>query len=92
MRGALGPFEDFIDMLSGEKKVTVSAIKPVLHNNILKTKALKVFGSDTNLTKSIKRKIWDYLQNKYDDAYIDGLLNVCTYFDPTLMMMWIMCW
>jgi len=55
MRGAFGPLEDFTDMLSGEKKVTVSAIKPVLH--ILKTKAVKVSDSDTNLTKSMKRKI-----------------------------------
>ena len=55
IRGALGLFKDFTDMLSGEKKVTVSAIKPALH--ILKTKALKVPDSDTNLTKSIKRKI-----------------------------------
>ena len=32
MRGALGPLENFTDMLSGKKKITVSAIKPVLHN------------------------------------------------------------
>ena len=87
MRGALGPLEDFTDMLSGEKKVTVSAIKPVLH--ILKTKVLKVSDSDTNLTKSIKRKVWDYLQNKYDEADIDGLLNVCTYLDPRFKSMYI---
>ena len=87
MRGALGPLEDFTDMLSGEKEVTVSAIKPVLH--ILKTKVLKVSDSDTNLTKSIKRKVWDYLQNKYDEADIDGLLNVCTYLDPRFKSMYI---
>ena len=31
MEAALGPLEDFTDMLLGEMKVTVSAIKPVLH-------------------------------------------------------------
>ena len=67
------------NMLSGERKVTVSTIKPVLH--ILKTKVLKVSDSDTNLTKK-KDKIWDYLQNKYDDADIDELLDVCVYLDP----------
>ena len=87
MKAALGPLEDFTDMLSGEMKVTVSAIKPVLH--ILKTKALKVHDGDTNLTKSIKGKIWDYLQNKYDDVDIDELLNVCTYLDPRFKSMYI---
>ena len=61
------------------KKVTVSAIKPVLH--ILKAKVLKVSDGDTNLTESIKGKILGYLQSKYDDAHIDGLLSVCTYID-----------
>ena len=55
MRGALGPLEDFTDTLSGEKKVTVSGIKPVLH--ILKTEVLKVSDSDKNLTKSIKKNL-----------------------------------
>ena len=36
MKAALGQLDNFTDMLSGEQKVTVSAIKPVFH--ILKTK------------------------------------------------------
>ena len=84
MGGALEPLEDFTDMLSGNHCV---CIKPVLH--ILKTEALKVSDSDTNLIKSMKRKIWDYLQNKYNDADIDGLLNVCTYLDPRFKSMYI---
>jgi len=45
MKAVLGPLEDFTDMLSGERKVTVSAIKPVLH--IFKTKVLKLCDGDT---------------------------------------------
>ena len=62
MQATFGPLEDFTDMLSGERKVTVSAIKPILL--ILKIKALKLCDGNTNLTKCIKDKIWDYLQNK----------------------------
>ena len=87
MQAALGPLKDFTDMLSGEMKVTVSAIKPVLH--ILKTKALKLCDGDTNLTKSIKGKIWDHLQNKYDDVDVNELLNVRTYLDPRFKSMYI---
>ena len=87
MQAALGPLKDFTDMLSGEMKVTVSAIKPVLH--ILKTKALKLCDGDTNLTKSIKGKIWDHLQNKYDDVDVNELLNVRTYLNPRFKSMYI---
>ena len=80
MKAALGQLDDFTDMLSGEKKVTVSAIRPVLH--ILKTKVLKVCEDDTDLTETIKQRVLDYLLRKYDDPDIDELLNVCTYLDP----------
>jgi len=50
MKAALGQFDDFTDMLSGEQKVTVSAIKPVLH--ILNHKVLKASENDNDLTKS----------------------------------------
>ena len=32
MKAALGQLDDFTDMLFGEQKVTVSVIKPILHN------------------------------------------------------------
>ena len=38
MQAALSPLADFTDMLSGEERVTVSTIKPVMH--ILKRKVL----------------------------------------------------
>ena len=40
MQAALGPLEDFTDMLPGEEKVTVSAVKPVSH---IKDKGFEVF-------------------------------------------------
>ena len=80
MKAALGQLDDFTDMLSGEQKVTVSAINPVLH--ILKTKVLKACEDDTDLTKTIKQRVLDNLLEKYDDADIEELLNVCTYLDP----------
>ena len=80
MKAALGQLDDFTDMLSGEQKVTVSAIKPVLH--ILKSKVLKVCEGDTDLTETIKQRVLNYLLIKYDDPDINELLNVCTYLDP----------
>ena len=80
MKAALGQLDDFTDMLSGEQKVTVSSIKPVLH--VLKSKVLKVCEGDANLTNSLKQRVLDYLLNKYDDNDVDELLNVCTYLDP----------
>ena len=50
MKAAIGQLDDFTDMLSGEQKVTVSAIKPVLHT--LKSKVLRASENDTDLTKS----------------------------------------
>ena len=48
MEAALGQLDDFTDTLSGEQKVTVSVIKPILH--ILKSKVLKVSEDDGELT------------------------------------------
>ncbi len=67
-------------MLSGEELVTVSAIKPVLH--ILKTKVLSESSTDTQLTADIKRKILEYLENKYSDSDIDEMLSVSSFLDP----------
>ena len=80
MQATLSPLADFTDMLSGEERVTVSTIKPVMH--ILKTKVLSVSSSDTDLTADMKSKLLQYLQNKYSDHDIDELLSVCRFLDP----------
>ena len=77
MKAALGQLDDFTDMLSGEQKVTVSVIKPVLY--IFKTKVLKVCEGDTDLTKTIKQRVLEYLVKKYDNTDIDEMSKVCTY-------------
>ena len=63
-------------MMSGEQKVTVSAIKLVLH--ILKAKVLKI-SEGADLTETIKQQVLDYLLKKYDDTDIDKLINVHNY-------------
>ena len=80
MKTALGQLDDFTDMLSGEQKVTVSVIKPVLY--IFKTTVLKVCEGDTDLIKTIKQRVLEYLVKKYDNTDTDELSNVCTYLDP----------
>ena len=43
----------------------------------------------TQILPKAFKKIWNYLQNKYDKADIDGLLNECTYLDPRFKSMYI---
>lgn len=77
---ALGPLFEFIDALSGEKYVSVSFLKPVLHlfnNEILSQK-----DGDTELTKAIKEGILKYLNEKYDDHTTNNLLDMATLVDP----------
>ncbi|XP_035984201.1 zinc finger BED domain-containing protein 1-like isoform X1 [Fundulus heteroclitus] len=80
MNKALGPLFEFIDALSGEKYVTVSFLKPVLHlfnNEILSQK-----DGDTELSKAIKEGILKYLNEKYDDCTTNNLLDMATFVDP----------
>ncbi|XP_030012474.1 zinc finger BED domain-containing protein 1-like [Sphaeramia orbicularis] len=77
---ALGPLFEFIDALSGERYVTVSFLKPVLHlfnNEILSRK-----DGDTELTKAVKEGILKYLNEKYDDHTTNNLLDMATLVDP----------
>lgn len=77
---ALGPLFEFIDALSGERYVTISFLKPVLHlfnNEILSRK-----DGDTELTKAVKEGILKYLNEKYDDHTTNNLLDMATLVDP----------
>ncbi len=63
---SLSPLVEFTDTLSGEKYISVSLLKPTLllfSNSILEVQE----DNDTDLTKSIKQKIVDYLNVKYSD-------------------------
>ncbi|KAI2658595.1 E3 SUMO-protein ligase ZBED1 [Labeo rohita] len=55
INAALKPVADFTDVLSGEKYVTVSSVKPVL--DLLKDELLSPDSNDTTLTSNIKKKM-----------------------------------
>ncbi|XP_033988650.1 zinc finger BED domain-containing protein 1-like [Trematomus bernacchii] len=84
---SLSPLVEFTDALSGEKYVSVSFFKPTLHlfNNSL----LAVQEDDTDLTKSIKKKILDYLNDKYDDAATQELLDMASALDPRFKLKYV---
>ena len=84
---SLSPLVEFTDALSGEKYVSVSFFKPTLHlfNNSL----LAVQEDDTDLTKSIKKKILDYLNDKYDDAETQELLDMASALDPRFKLKYV---
>lgn len=75
---ALSPLQDFTDVLSGEHYVSISYVKPALH--ILNTSVLAEEEEDTGLTKSLKSKILNYLNEKYEVT--QDLLNMSTFLDP----------
>ena len=77
---ALNPLVEFTDALSGEAHVSVSCVKPVLQ--LFNTEVLKPGEDDTELTKAIKTTITTYLNEKYDDAATDDLLNMASLVDP----------
>ncbi|XP_038591229.1 E3 SUMO-protein ligase ZBED1-like [Micropterus salmoides] len=77
---AVKGLQDFTDALSGEMYVSVSYIKPVIH--LFKTSLLLPEDNDTELTKTIKRKILGYLVEKYSDPVKDELLDMASLMDP----------
>ena len=69
---ALSALKNFIDILSAEKHVTVSAIKPILdhfHSEILSVKE-----DDVQLTENIKSKVLACIEDKYTDPEVNKLL------------------
>ncbi|XP_067281156.1 E3 SUMO-protein ligase ZBED1-like [Pseudorasbora parva] len=77
---ALQPLQEFTDALSGESYVSVSYVKPVLH--LMNTSVLAAKEEDSDLTKSIKMKILDYMNSKYDNPATQELLDMTTFMDP----------
>ncbi len=83
---ALKPLQDFTDALSGEAYISVSYLKPVIH--LLNTEILSPKESDTELTKEIKTKALEYLNDKYTDPATDELLTMATFMDPIFKTMY----
>ncbi|XP_074543295.1 E3 SUMO-protein ligase ZBED1-like [Halichoeres trimaculatus] len=75
---ALSPFQEFTDALSDENHVSISYLRPVLH--LFNTSMLAEKGGDTDLTKSLKGKILNYLNTKYEES--KELLNMTSFLDP----------
>lgn len=58
----------------------MSYLKPVLH--LFNEEVLKPVADDSELTKTIKASVINYLNEKYDNAATDDLLNVASLVDP----------
>ena len=76
----LKPLQHFTDALSGEAYVTLSYVKPVLH--LFKESLLACEEGDSQLCKSIKTSIVEYLNNKYSDPATTDLLEMASFVDP----------
>lgn len=77
---AMKPLADFTDILSGEKYVTVSSVKPVLE--LIKGDLLSPSPDDTGLTANVKENICRVLTEKYSSPAIQVLLKKATNLDP----------
>ena len=75
----LSPLHEFTDLLASEKKVTVSAILPLLHH--IQDTILANKPGESDLTKEIKARIKSDLENRYSEE-ITLFLHVCTFLDP----------
>ena len=80
LAAALSPLEDLTDFLSGDTHATVSSVIPVLYN--LANKILKEKENDSTLTKNIKLRIIDYMEEKYTNSKTKETLNIATFLDP----------
>ncbi|KAK0132988.1 Zinc finger BED domain-containing protein 1 [Merluccius polli] len=76
---ALGSLLEFTAALSGEDYVSVSHIKPIL--NLFNTTILAPEEGDTDMTKSLKKKML-YMNSKYEERVTQELLDVASFVDP----------
>lgn len=77
---SLTPLVEFTDVLSGEKYVSVSLVKPTLH--LFNNSVLKDQEDDTPLAKTIKHDILNYLNEKYSGSETQELLDMASVLDP----------
>ena len=76
----LSPLGELTDVLSAEKNVTVSVIRPLLDRITKEILAEK--ESDCSLTAQMKRAIQADLQSRYTSPEILKILDVCSFLDP----------
>ena len=80
MSSVLKPLSTFTDALSGEKVVTVSAVRPLL-KHILE-ELLAISADDCSLVKEMKETISDDLSAGYLNNEMSELIDKCSYLDP----------
>lgn len=85
INAALKLVADFTDVLSGEKYVTKSSVKPVLA--LLTEELLAPAPGKSTLTTNIKKKMWSVLDEKYSTPPIQELLKKATFLDPRFKTM-----
>ena len=75
----LKPLCELTDLLAAEKRVSVSAIKPMqrICSNMLILK-----DDDTDLAKDMKERIKCDLLQCYSEPESNQLLSVCSFLDP----------
>ena len=77
---AVKGFKDLTDLLSGEKRVTCSAIKPLIE--VIHDKMVIPKDDDTDLTIEIKRRIKSDLDSRYQSDEMNSQLDTCAFLDP----------
>ncbi len=87
VNNSLSPLAEFTDALSGEQYVSVSYVKPVLH--LFNNKILAEKEGETELSNCIKKKILDYLNEKYDDPQTQELLDMASAIDPRFKLKYV---
>ncbi|XP_057710245.1 E3 SUMO-protein ligase ZBED1-like isoform X2 [Corythoichthys intestinalis] len=80
INAAMKPVADFTDVLSGEKYVTVSSVRPVLE--LMTADLLSPGPDDNSLTANIKQNMCRVLMSKYSSSPIQLLLRKATILDP----------
>ena len=77
---AVQGFKDLTDLLSGEKRVTCSAIEPLIE--VIHDKMVIPKDDDTDLTIEIKQRIKNDIDSRYQSDEMSSLLDTCAFLDP----------
>jgi len=80
LASVLEPLSHFTDALSGEKCVTVSAVRPLLSH--IMDNCLRASPDDCAIVKEMKEIIGDKLQVSYLHVETSRLLDKCSNLDP----------
>ena len=80
VKAAVEPLRSLTDLLSGEKRVTWSAIKPLLR--CINDKLLVHKDDDSALTCEIKDRVRRDLESRYTAEDTDLFLDKCSFLDP----------